>query len=112
MRAPIYVLIHRAAHPNPPTPCSEHAANLNSDSATPAPSSADLVLEACASRNITRLNTLLVADTALPANTVEPPTATARASVWREGLKIVASDTESLWGCVHACACACVCVHV
>ena len=55
----------RAAHPNPPTPPSEHGANLNSENAVPAPSSTDLVLEACASRNITRLNTLLLANTSL-----------------------------------------------
>ena len=55
----------RAAHPNPPTPRLEHAASLNSDSVTPAPSSADLVLEACASRNIIRLNTLLAETPAL-----------------------------------------------
>ena len=56
----------RAAHPNPPTPHSEHVANLNSDNAVPAAtSSADLVLEACASRDITQLNPLLAETPAL-----------------------------------------------
>ena len=63
----------RATHPNPPTPRSEHGANLNLDNAVPAStSSADLVLEACASRDIAQLNTLLSANPTLVRSHSKP----------------------------------------